>query len=229
MGIINKCTIIVISICIGGCAPIKNYGKLPRGYIFVDGGAHFGESFMAFKKTKLYSQHPWEIYAIEARPDLIEKIPRIPRLTIINKAIWIEDGYVDFYLTESSYRASLFKFSTTHKREPIKVESFDFGKWLQGNFSKNDYIIVSFDICGAEFYVLRKMLTDKTIEYVDRLYVEFIDEDEPDFLADDEGVSGIARTRGKELLERISKLGVIVGDDSADDIIERGDWIDYLE
>ena len=48
----------------------------PKRYIYIIGGAHHGERVRAFMGEKLFRQHPWEIFAIEANPYLIEKIPK---------------------------------------------------------------------------------------------------------------------------------------------------------
>jgi len=53
------------------------------------------------------------------------------------------------------------------------VDAVDFGRWLEDNFQKRDFIWVKLDIEGAEYPVLEKMIEDGTIEYVDQLYVEF--------------------------------------------------------
>jgi len=75
----------------------------------------------------------------------------------------------------------------------------DFGQWLKKNFSKDDFVFVKFDIEGAEYDVLDKMLKDGTIEMIDRLYVEF-----HNVKVD------IPRSRDDELVSAIKKAGVQV-------------------
>lgn len=41
------------------------------------------------------------------------------------------------------------------------------------NFNKQDFIVVKMDIEGAEYAVLRKMINDRSLEYINDLYVEF--------------------------------------------------------
>ena len=47
-----------------------------KRYIFIDGGAHIGETILHFEKSKLYSQYPWEMFSFEANPNLIAQIPK---------------------------------------------------------------------------------------------------------------------------------------------------------
>ncbi len=189
-----------------------------KRYIFIDGGANYGQCLSAFKTTNLYSQYPWEIFAIEANPYLIDKIPKASDTTIMNKAIWIEDGTIQFNINTKDDGLSSVLYKTDDTVE-ITVESIDFGKWLEENFKKEDYIIVSFDIEGAEHEILNKMIANGTMQYIDRLYVEFHE------YGPGKGLS----EREKELITKISKLGIIVGGYSAEEMIQRGYWLDSLE
>lgn len=213
--IVNKLTIELILIFIAGF-PLAAEASSKR-YIFIDGGAHYGECLSAFKKTGLYSQYPWEIFAIEANPYLIDKIPKAPNITIVNKAVWIKDGTIKFNLKTNDRLSGIF-WKTDDSVE-ITVKSIDFGKWLQQNFKKEDYIIISFDIEGVEYEVLNNMLIDGTVQYIDRLYVEFHDYG-PGY--------GLSK-RETELLTKLGKLGIIIGAYSVEEIIEEGYWLDSLE
>ena len=53
------------------------------------------------------------------------------------------------------------------------VKCINFSKWLKENFSEDDYIIVSFDIEGAEYEILESMKADDTLKYMNKFYVEF--------------------------------------------------------
>jgi len=149
--------------------------SLPKRYIFIDGGTHLGETIAHFEKSKLYSRYPWEIFSFEANPNLIGDIPKRKNMTILNKAIWTHDGTIEFYLAEETLSSSILENKKTGglSKTPTRVDSVDFGQWLKRNFSKDDYIFVKFDIEGAEYDVLDKMLSDGSIAYVDKLYIEF--------------------------------------------------------
>jgi FkbM family methyltransferase len=189
---------------------------LPRPrYIFIDGGAHLGESIDHFVKSSLYPQHPWEMISIEANPYLIPSIPKRKNLTILNKAIWTGDEGVEFYLAEASESSSIIKDKITGNlsKTPIRVESIDFGKWLKDHFSTRDHILVKLDIEGAEYDVLKKMLRDGTIKYVDELYVEF------------HNVRvGVSEEEDRSILAQLEKLGIPVKTET--DQKESGDWFD---
>ena len=67
----------------------------PR-YVFVDGGAHEGETIEHLKRTNLYKKHTWTIFAFEANPNLIPDLPKAPDVTVLNQAIWNQDGTIEF-------------------------------------------------------------------------------------------------------------------------------------
>lgn len=172
-----------------------------KRYIFVDGGAHTGETIANFEKSNLYSKHLWEIFSFEANPNLIPHFPKKPNLIVLNKAIWIHDEGVNFYLGKDRLGSSILKHKKTGElsRIPTRVESVDFGQWLRRNFKLKDFIIVKLDIEGAEYEVLDKMLLDGSIKYVDALYVEF------------HNIKvGIPPQKDKELIGKIEALDIPV-------------------
>ena len=139
---------------------------------------------------------------------------------MLNKAIWIKDGSIKFNVAKKEEISSVYYDSRFIEPVTIEVESIDFGRWLEDNFSIDDYIIVSLDIQGSEAEVLHKMASDRTIQYVDRLYVEF-----HDFGHEAHGV------KVKRLRNRLLKLQVLKGEDSVEDIIKdtgemSGEWDD---
>lgn len=202
-----------------------------KRYIFIDGGAHKGESLLAFRTTNLYKQYPWEIYAIEANPFRIKNLKKIPNIKIMNKAMWIKDGSMILYVAKNDRWSSLY----AHIKEPVRVtvDTFDFGQWLKSNFSTDDYIIVSLDIEGSEYEILDKMLTDGTIKYVDRFYIElhgwvrnsFFTDDDPEFSQYED-----FKEKEKVLIGKLSDLGILGGQDSVDDIVDCKctPWIDTI-
>jgi len=179
----------------------KNYNFFRPRYIFVDGGAHIGESVADFVKSKLYSKYPWEMFSFEANHNLIPSIPERANLTILNKAIWIHDEGVNFYLGVDTLSSSILKHKITGNlsKVPTHVESVDFGKWLKSNFERDDIILVKLDIEGAEYEVLEQMLLDGSIKYIDILFVEF------------HNVKvNVPKHRDTELINEIEKLEIIV-------------------
>lgn len=172
----------------------------PKRYIYIIGGAHHGERVRAFMGERLFQQHPWEIFAIEANPYLIEKIPKSPHVKVINKAIWIKDGTVEFYFYPDADGVSgLYKDIRQKKEIPMVIESMNFGMWLERSFSKNDLVVVSFDIEGSEYEVLKQMVNDNTIRYIDKLFIEV-----------HPGRAGKSVVEHKKLFKKIYTMGIYV-------------------
>ncbi len=194
-------------------------GAIPGRYIFIDGGAHLGESLEMFRKTKLFKQHPWEIYAIEANPDLAPALGKIPDIKVISKALWVADGTLQFTLDAADDKKSSIYYNPSKIKKPLEitVASMDFGQWLVRNFKASDYIIVSLDIQGAEYRILGQMLHDGSIKYIDRLYVEF----HPGL---------VPNQCGKEigLIRKMYKAGVFVAVECAEGVIRHGIWTDVI-
>jgi len=173
-----------------------------RRYIFIDGGAHRGESIEWFERSAIFSQYPWEIFAFEPNSVLIPSISSnicASYLTILNKAIWTYDGVVNFYLGRETDGSSVLgcKKIGGLSEVPIKVDCVDFGQWMKRNFSQHDYILVKLDIEGAEYQVLDWMLSNGTISYIDALFVEFHNR-----------MVKIPVQRDIELMERLKKLNI---------------------
>ena len=190
--------------------------------VFIDGGAHFGESYTAFQKTELFKRYTWDIIAIEANPKLAEKLPKAPRSTVLAKAIWTNEGTLDFHMENDVSGANSIYDRFKEGATTLTVPSMDFSQWVQKTVQPDDYVILSMDIEGAEYDVMDKMLKDGTFKYIDRMYVEF-----HPYLLTDVGRNQ-ADKRGRQLLREVEKQGVIVADDSAEGVMKRGDWIDFL-
>lgn len=172
-----------------------------RNHIYIIGGAHKGERIFDFKGKDIYTAHRWKIVAIEANPFLINLIPRDADTIVLNNAIWIKDGKIKFYFVpESDNLGSVYKKNYSGRTpKPIFVESMDFGQWLKKNFTLDDYIMVSLDIEGSEYDVLRKMVQDRTINYIDHLLVEF-----------HPGIGGVSENDIVALLTEIKKTNTRV-------------------
>ncbi len=111
------------------------------------------------------------VYTFEANPDF-KKYYKFENHKLINKAVWIYNGEVDFYLeSREGVGSSIIKKSNTDRK--IKVPCLDFSKWIINTFKKEDNIILKMDIEGAEYKVLGKMIKDGSIDYIDKLLVEF--------------------------------------------------------
>ncbi len=148
--------------------------------IFIDGGAHTGESLEAFcriyEDSEEYEAYCFEASYVEKFKSSFDKVSKrhleqnkIKSVEWYNKAVWIEDGEITFY-NDGKEGSSLIKEKWS--LDPKEVECFDLGSWIKNNFSNEDYIVLKLDIEGAEYEVLDKMFHDKTINYVNKLYCE---------------------------------------------------------
>lgn len=145
--------------------------------VFIDCGGHKASSVKLFEKHFPHAEK-YEIHSFEANPNLRSFYRKYAeRIKFYPKAVWIKDGYVSFYIGRNNQNmsASVIKGKKTGmlKKKPIEVKCIDFSMWLKSNFSKNDYIVLKMDIEGAEYQVLNKMIEDRTIEYVDELFMDW--------------------------------------------------------
>ena len=139
--------------------------------IFIDCGGHDGCSIRKFT-----SDHEgFECYTFEPNP-VFERYYKDLPTKLIQKVVWIEDGPIKFYIGGKYYYESSSVYGNkfnVDKNNYIETESVNLGKWIKENFSKDDYIVLKMDIECAEYEVLRSMLNDGSIDYVNELFAEF--------------------------------------------------------
>lgn len=146
--------------------------------VFIDCGGHIGESIVRFKNSKDY-ERDFVIYSFEPVPHLYKNYCNWDDINFLDRAVWIEDGDIDFFVDRTHEKASgstILKEKESgklDKERPLKCKSIDFSKWLKSNFKKEDYIILKMDIEGAEYKVLEKMIEDGSIGLIDKAYIEF--------------------------------------------------------
>lgn len=149
--------------------------------VFIDCGANKGQSIEKAFNTVLRGVNNYKIYSFETLPLLANKLKQYhednPRIEVINKAVWIEDTELKFYVSPSTTAAgSLLSQKLTGQLDEnryITVEAFDISEWLKNNIDANDYVIFKFDIEGAEYEVLSKLIKDGTINLIDEFCGEF--------------------------------------------------------
>lgn len=152
----------------------------PNLEVFVDGGGNsavgverYLAKFPPFNKVFVFEPNPF------FNNSYIDK-----KITLIQKAIWTEDGTFPFYLSKDEKQASSSllsdklcrvgkEFIQGFQDEPIQVECVNFSQWLKNNIMPFWNLTLKLDIEGAEYEVLWKMINDGTISLVKDLYVEF--------------------------------------------------------
>lgn len=158
--------------------------------VYIDAGGHGGQSIDRFKNMMGAIPNA-RIYSFECHPRCYEKLKSYATDNIIvsNKAVWIEDGEIDFYLdmldktTDRGFPGQASTISKTKMERGIegqftndsliKVPCIDFSKWIKTNLNKSDYIFLKMDIEGAEYEVLDRMIETGAINYLDDLDIEF--------------------------------------------------------
>ena len=147
--------------------------------IFIDCGGYNGDTIRGFVKTKQYKSSDFEIYSFEPVVELTLEYPKMSNIHYYNWAVWDEDCELDFYIDCSRKRrtgSTIFenrRRKSKNFRRSIKVKCFDFSQWILDNFNREDYIFIDMDIEGSEYRVLNKMIRDGSIQYIDKLKVEF--------------------------------------------------------
>ena len=183
--------------------------------VFLDCGANKGQSVKRFQRAEEYTKD-FLMYSFEPVPFLVKQFKNKVHdvnVTLIEKAVWIYDGDIDFYFNKPCRKpeGSTLIASRRKRRiekKPHTVECMDFSKWLSDNFNKTDYIVLKMDIEGAEYSVLEKMMEDETISYINKAYIEFhynvkkkIETDRHQQLID-----RLKNVSGLELLPEMSKV-----------------------
>lgn len=157
--------------------------------IFIDCGYSHGEATDLFFK-KLGKDY--EYFGFEANPYLYDRFAKKHDFVKLEKsAVWNKDDVIDFYVVtndrngvwnpftgasslikeKSNWNSRVFK-----SQEVVKVNAIDFSRYILESFKKEDYIVLKMDIEGGEYDVLEKMIKDKSLNYVNELYIEFHDE-----------------------------------------------------
>ena len=220
----KQTAILLTGLALLGCTPRADQLRESPRCVFIDGGAHFGESYVALQQTRLYSEYKWEVFAIEANPYLIPDLPKVPHLTVIDKALWTKAEKLTFHLESPTSGAnSLYdKFqeheeasrsrcrrstSASGSKKPSRRRTMSCCPWM----SRVRSTCARQDDRGWRGQVHRSP--------VHRVHWK---------LLLDEMSQNEAMGRGRRLMRHFERAGVIVADDSLDGIIIRGDWIDFL-
>ena len=164
--------------------------------LFLDCGTNLGQGLMQFNKMyNLFNNSEWDIYTFEPNPhiELEVMFNDVSNLKKIQKAVWVEDTQLEFLCkgkkdevermkyNEERFQGGGSQITTTNyqKTQPsniemrnVKVDALNFSNFLLDNQDKYDKIVVKFDIEGAEFQIIDKLVQDDTLKHIDTLFME---------------------------------------------------------
>ena len=113
--------------------------------IFIDCGAHCGESILRAKEQFGLDT---QVISFEAVPQLAEQLEKIymddESVQICNAAVYIKDGTINFNICPAFTDGSsiLDTLNDNHKATKIEVPCFDLSSWIADSFTPEDYIIL---------------------------------------------------------------------------------------
>lgn len=164
--------------------------------LFLDCGTNLGQGLKQFNGMfNMFNNKEWDIYTFEPNPhiDLSTMFNDVQNLTKISKAVWIEETKLEFSCKGKKDKAERDKYNekrfqgggsqlttTNHQTsipshveiDNVFVDAIDFSKFLLDNHSKYEKIYAKFDVEGAEFQIMDKLIQDNTLKYIDTLYME---------------------------------------------------------
>lgn len=139
--------------------------------IFLDCGYYVGKALDYYAPLM---DEDWLVYVFEPNEELdVENtIKRFPFEVIwLQAAVWTQDGEIDFRLGGRNDSSHIDSIRTSTDRK-VTVPCIDFSRFVS-ELPEDATAVVSFDIEGAEYPVLRKMLKDKTAQKISLLDIEF--------------------------------------------------------
>ena len=143
---------------------------------FIDCGGHNSCSARIFRK--IYDPGcKVHIYSFEVEPTFFKYYDNLKNHTLIKKAVWIEDGEMEFYRDSEQRKAggSMIKKTAPkrHNSKPIIVETIDIARWMIENFSSAYTIDLKMDIEGAEYQVIPRMIDAGAFSMINRFMPEW--------------------------------------------------------
>jgi FkbM family methyltransferase len=155
--------------------------------IFVDLGAYNGDTVDQFISwgQLLGDISDATVYAFEPNPNFEEEwgnvyerqIKHVKDIRFEQEAAWVDDKGLEFSLwKESDIGSTVMKEKRNwYAGKVIGVQSFDFSDWLKqvAQVHKGEDIYVKFDIEGAEYPILKKMIADGTDKLCKLLMIEW--------------------------------------------------------
>lgn len=131
--------------------------------------------FFLFEPTKSLNVYLEKIK--KEKKDLCE-------IEIINKAVWIEYGFTNFYECndprwntedrDPSIANAIFinENISVDVNNPLTIETINFSKWIVDHINPNDYLIVKMDIEGGEIEVIKDLIKNNLLNtHINEIYI----------------------------------------------------------
>jgi len=155
--------------------------------IYIDCGANLGQGY---EKMKNLIEHDSKIYMFEPLSNAYNYLKKTyPTFNIYNTAVWIENKYTVLEIeTANIYNipdvghasniiGEKYEFNKSSnigwKKETVKL--IDLIEFITTNFTKSDNIFIKFNIEGAEYEILDKIIETSTYEYIKTIKIDFHD------------------------------------------------------
>lgn len=164
--------------------------------IHLDLGTHFGQGLNDFI-SMLNINSDWAIYSFEANPITYNQFKnqgghdffKNLKIDFLNKAVGVFDGLIEMNLETAGdtkqpngMASTIINLNEWHPwdgtlqqnfQQTATVECIDFSNFVSQ--LDGDFITCKMDIEGAEFDILEKMIADKSILKINKIWIEFHD------------------------------------------------------
>ena len=163
---------------------LRSYFLTSKKRLFIDLGANVGQAYTFF--SSIYPVRHYDYILVDPNESCVKELKTLTQdahASIIHAAAWIQKGKKFFYgISESdnltSLGASIIEDHKTGSYDVDRgaaslVDVFDFSSFLLEKSEIYSEIIVKMDIESSEYAVLEKLIQDKNIGLIDRLFVEF--------------------------------------------------------
>lgn len=145
--------------------------------ILVDCGGNLGDGFISLNGIL----NPDKVVIFEPNPNCYNKLVenfKSDRVEIFNKAVGSLNKQVKFHIPKkdkfsvgSTIHNDFHNSNENLEYNSIDVDMIDFSEYVDG---LNDFdIYVKLDVEGSEYEIMEKLISDKTIFKIKKVYVEF--------------------------------------------------------
>lgn len=150
--------------------------------VFLDCGSYDGCSIRKFcdlhdKKSE------YEFHCFEGNPLLATYHPVNDRCVFHNTIVLNTEEETEFYVHAKTGGSSISEKKTKRyirksknkfgDHNVIKLKPIRLSNYIKSNFQSKDEIILKLDIEGSEYLVLQDLIDTRTIDYIDKIFIEW--------------------------------------------------------